>query len=285
MTLSILAIIVMIVDARFEVLVPVRHKIAIITTQVYSITNIPSKLWDTAVEQFSSHSELLSENERLKAQSLLLEQRLQKLASITQQNARLRELLNSASLVDEKAVVSELIGIDPNPTTFRYLIDKGSNDGVFVGQSVLDATGVMGQVVDVTSYSAWVILITDTTHSIPVMVNRNGLRAIASGTGEDLLEIRYVPNNEDIKVNDLLVSSGLGGNFPSGYPVATVSDIKNDTGSPFATIYAKPTAALNRSRYVLLIFTHKKSSLPDEQTAPQDETKTSEEENNKEANK
>lgn len=274
----------MIVDARFEVLVPIRHKIAIITTQIYSITNIPSKIWDTAIEQFSSHSELLSENERLKAQSLLLEQRLQKLASITQQNARLRELLNSTSLVDEKAVVSELIGIDPNPTTFRYLIDKGSNDGVFIGQSVLDATGVMGQVVDVTPYSAWVLLITDTTHSIPVMVNRNGLRAIASGTGEDLLEIRYVPNNEDIKVNDLLVSSGLGGNFPSGYPVATVSEIKNDTGSPFATIYAKPTASLNRSRYVLLIFTHKNPSLPDVQpTSPNDNKKS--EENNREANK
>lgn len=273
----------MIVDARFEVLVPVRHKIAIFTTQIYAITNIPSKLWDTVVEQFSSHSELLSENERLKAQSLLLEQRLQKLASITQQNARLRELLNSASLVDEKAVVSELIGIDPNPTTFRYLIDKGSNDGVFIGQSVLDATGVMGQVVDVTPYSAWVLLITDTTHSIPVMVNRNGLRAIATGTGEELLEIRYVPNNEDIKVNDLLVSSGLGGNFPSGYPVATVSSIKNDTGTPFATIYAKPTAALNRSRYVLLIFTHKRSSLVNEQTTSSDMTKVSEE-NNKETN-
>lgn len=273
----------MIVDARFEVLMPVRHKIAIVTTQIYAVTDVPSKLWDTAVEQFSSHSELLAENERLKAQSLLLEQKLQKLASITEQNVRLRELLNSTSLVDEKAVVSELIGIDPNPNTFRYLIDKGSNDGVFVGQSVLDATGVMGQVVDISPYSAWVLLITDTTHSIPVMVNRNGLRAIATGTGEELLEIRYVPNNEDIKVNDLLVSSGLGGNFPSGYPVATVASIQNDTGTPFATIYAKPTAALNRSRYVLLIFTQTKPSSSN-LTALTDESKTSEE-NNGEAKK
>ncbi|UYZ85467.1 rod shape-determining protein MreC [Entomomonas sp. E2T0] len=255
MTLSILAIVAMVVDARFEVLIPVRHKIGIVTSQLYAVTNIPNKIWGTIQEQFSSHSELLAENERLKAQSLLLEQKLQKLASLTEQNVRLRELLNSTSLVDEKAVVSELIGIDPNPSTFRYLIDKGSSDGVFIGQAILDAKGIMGQVIDVMPHSAWVLLITDTTHSIPIMVNRNGLRAIATGTGEDLLEIRYVPNNEDIQVNDLLVSSGLGGNFPAGYPVAVVSKIEHDNGTPFATIYAKPTAALNRSRYVLLIFT------------------------------
>lgn len=255
MVLVILAIFAMIVDARFEVLKPVRQRIGIITSQLYAFTNTPSKIWNTIQEQFSSHSELLAENERLKAESLLLEQKLQKLASLTEQNVRLRELLNSSSLVDEKVAVSELIGIDPNPNTFRYLIDKGSDDGVFIGQPVLDAKGIMGQVVEVMSNSAWILLITDTTHSIPVVVNRNGLRAIASGTGEDLLEVRFVPENEDIKPGDLLVSSGLGGHFPAGYPVAIVSKVSHNNTTPFATIYAKPTAALNRSRYVLLIFT------------------------------
>lgn len=264
----------MVVDARFEVLSPVRTKIAVVTSQLYAVTNIPNKIWGTIQEQFASHSELLAENERLKAQSLLLEQKLQKLASLTEQNLRLRELLNSTTLVNEKAVVSELIGIDPNPSTFRYLIDKGSNDGVFVGQAVLDAKGIMGQVVDVMPYSAWVLLITDNTHSIPIMVNRNGLRAIATGTGEDLLEIRYVPNNEDIQVNDLLVSSGLGGNFPAGYPVAIVSAIEHDNGTPFATIYAKPTAALNRSRYVLLIFTSRETLTEDTASTEQSEETT-----------
>lgn len=255
MVLAVLAIIAMVVDARFEVLNPVRQKIGIVTSQFYAFTNIPSKIWNTIQEQFSSHSELLAENERLKAESLLLEQKLQKLASLTEQNVRLRELLNSSSLVDEKVVVSELIGIDPNPNTFRYLIDKGSDDGVFIGQPVLDAKGIMGQVVEVMPHSAWILLLTDSTHSIPIMVNRNGLRAIASGTGEELLEIRFVPDNEDIKEGDLLVSSGLGGHFPAGYPVAIVSTVNHNNGSPFATVQAKPTAALNRSRYVLLIFT------------------------------
>lgn len=247
----------MVVDARFEVLKPVRSKISIVTSQFYKLTNVPSQLWNSVQEQFSSHSELLAENERLKAESLLLEQKLQKLASLTEQNVRLRELLNSASLLDEKVVVSELIGIDPNPNSYRFLIDKGSSDEVFVGQPVLDAKGIMGQIVEVMPHSAWVLLITDNNHSIPVTVNRNGLRAIASGSGEELLDIRHIPDNEDIKVNDLLVSSGLGGHFPVGYPVATVVQVEHNNGTPFATVYAKPTAALNRSRYVLLIFTSK----------------------------
>lgn len=255
MALVILSIIAMVVDARFAVLKPVRKQIGIVTSQLYSFTNIPNKVWNTIQEQFSSHSELLVENERLKAESLLLEQKLQKLASLTEQNVRLRELLNSSTLVDEKVAVSELIGIDPNPNTFRYLIDKGSDDGVFIGQPVLDAKGIMGQVVEVMPHSAWILLITDTTHSIPIVVNRNGLRAIASGTGEDLLEVRFVPENEDIKQGDLLVSSGLGGHFPAGYPVAIISHVSHNNATPFATVYAKPTAALNRSRYILLIFT------------------------------
>lgn len=269
----------MIVDARFEVLKPVRQKIGIVSSELYSITNIPSKIWNMIQEQFSSHSELLAENERLKAQSLLLEQQLQKLAALSQQNARLRELLNSSSLVDEKVEVAELIGIDPNPNTFRYLIDKGSNDGVFVGQSVLDATGIMGQVVDVMPNSAWVLILIDTTHSIPIMINRNGIRGIATGTGEDLLEIRYFPSSEDIKINDLLVTSGLGGNFPVGYPVATVTDIKNNAGTPFSTIYAKPTAAINRSRYVLLIYPQSKTSNT---VLPQNNSTSTQETNEKE---
>ena len=269
----------MVVDARFEVLTPVRQKIGIVSSELYSITNIPTKIWNMIQEQFSSHSELLAENERLKAQSLLLEQQLQKLAALTQQNARLRELLNSSSLVDEKVEVAELIGIDPNPSTFRYLIDKGTSDGVIIGQSVLDATGIMGQVVDIMPHSAWVLIITDTTHSIPIMINRNGVRGIALGTGEDLLEIRYFPSNEDIKINDLLVTSGLGGNFPVGYPVATVTDIKNNVGTPFSTIYAKPTAAINRSRYVLLIYPQQKRlSLEQAQSNNLSTEKTTEQE-------
>jgi rod shape-determining protein MreC len=126
---------------------------------------------------------------------------------------------------------------------------------VFLGQPVLDARGLMGQVVELMPYTSRVLLLTDTTHSIPVQVNRNGLRAIASGTGNpERLELRHVADTADIKEGDLLVSSGLGQRFPAGYPVATVKEVIHDSGQPFAIVRAIPTAALNRSRYMLLVF-------------------------------
>ena len=186
----------------------------------------------------------------------MMQRRLQKLAALTEQNVRLRELLNSAALVDDDVLATELIGIDPNPFTHRILIDKGEKDGVVLGQPVLDARGLMGQVVEVMPYTSRVLLLTDTTHSIPVQVNRNGLRAIASGTGNpERLELRHVADTADIKEGDLLVSSGLGQRFPAGYPVAMVSEVIHDSGQPFAIVRAVPTATLNRSRYMLLVFT------------------------------
>ncbi len=174
---------------------------------------------------------------------------------------RLRELLNSSALVNEKVEVAELIGMDPNPFTHRIIINKGERDGVVLGQPVLDARGLMGQVVELMPYTSRVLLLTDTTHSIPVQVNRNGLRAIASGTGNpERLELRHVADTADIKEGDLLVSSGLGQRFPAGYPVATVKEVIHDSGQPFAIVRAVPTAALNRSRYLLLVFSDNRTA-------------------------
>src|SRR5690606_3533546 len=218
------------------------------------------RAWEGMTSQISSRSELLAENEKLKAEALLLQRRLQKLAALTEQNVRLRELLNSAALVDEQVLVGELIGVDPNPFTHRIIIDKGGKDGVFLGQPVLDARGLMGQVVEVMPYTSRVLLLTDTTHSIPVQVNRNGLRAIAVGTGNpESLELRHVADTADIKEGDLLVSSGMGQRFPAGYPVATVKEVIHDSGQPFAIVRATPTAALNRSRHLLLVFSDRRS--------------------------
>jgi rod shape-determining protein MreC len=156
--------------------------------------------------------------------------------------------------------VAELIGVDPIPFTHRILINKGERDGVFLGQPVLDARGLMGQVVELMPYTSRVLLLTDTTHSIPVQVNRNGLRAIASGTGNpERLELRHVADTADIKEGDLLVSSGMGQRFPAGYPVATVNEVIHDSGQPFAIVRAIPTAALNRSRYMLLVFSDRRT--------------------------
>ncbi|WP_082805319.1 rod shape-determining protein MreC [Pseudomonas sp. BMS12] len=261
LVLVVLSAVLMVVDARFEVLQPLRAQLGLITEPAYRLARLPLTLWEGVAQQFSSRSELMAENEKLKAEALLMQGRLQKLATLTEQNVRLRELLNSAALVDEKVLVTELIGVDPNPFTHRILIDKGEKDGVFLGQPVLDARGLMGQVVEVMPYTARVLLLTDTNHSIPVQVNRNGLRAIAAGTGNpERLELRHVADTADIKEGDLLVSSGMGQRFPAGYPVASVSEVIHDSGQPFAIVRAIPTAALNRSRYMLLVFTDARSA-------------------------
>lgn len=251
----------MVVDARFEVLQPLRAQLGLIVEPAYRTARLPLSLWQNATQQLASRSELVAENEKLKAEALLMQGRVQKLATLTEQNVRLRELLNSSALVDEKVLVTELIGVDPNPFSHRILIDKGEKDGVFIGQPVLDARGLMGQVVEVMPYTARVLLLTDTNHSIPVQVNRNGLRAIAAGTGNpERLELRHVADTADIKEGDLLVSSGMGQRFPAGYPVATVKEVIHDSGQPFAIVRAVPTAALNRSRYMLLVFTDSRSA-------------------------
>ncbi|AUM68284.1 rod shape-determining protein MreC [Pseudomonas fluorescens] len=255
LVLTVLSVALMVVDARFTVLKPVRSQMSLVLMESYWITDLPQRLWQGVASQFGSRTELVAENEKLKTENLLLQGRMQKLAALTEQNVRLRELLNSSALVNEKVEVAELIGMDPNPFTHRILINKGERDGVVLGQPVLDARGLMGQVVELMPYTSRVLLLTDTTHSIPVQVNRNGLRAIASGTGNpERLELRHVADTADIKEGDLLVSSGLGQRFPAGYPVATVKEVIHDSGQPFAIVRAVPTAALNRSRYLLLVF-------------------------------
>ena len=263
LVLVVLSVALMVVDARFTLLKPVRSQMSLVLMQTYWVTDLPQRLVQGVASQFGSRTELVAENEKLKTENLLLQGRMQKLAALTEQNVRLRELLNSSALVNEKVEVAELIGMDPNPFTHRIIINKGERDGVVLGQPVLDARGLMGQVVELMPNTSRVLLLTDTTHSIPVQVIRNGLRAIASGTGNpERLELRHVADTADIKVGDLLVSSGLGQRFPAGYPVATVKEVIHDSGQPFAIVRAVPTAALNRSRYLLLVFSD--SRTPEE---------------------
>ena len=277
LVLAVLSVALMVVDARFDVLKPARSQMSLVLMDAYWVTDLPERLWQGVSSQFGSRTELVAENEKLKTENLLLQGRMQKLAALTEQNVRLRELLNSSALVNEKVEVAELIGVDPNPFTHRIIINKGERDGVVLGQPVLDARGLMGQVVELMPYTSRVLLLTDTTHSIPVQVNRNGLRAIASGTGNpERLELRHVADTADIKEGDLLVSSGLGQRFPAGYPVATVKEVIHDSGQPFAIVRAVPTAALNRSRYLLLVFSD--SRTPEERA--NDAAQAQEAENN-----
>jgi rod shape-determining protein MreC len=223
---------------------------------VYWVANLPTRLGQWTEIHIQSRSRMLEENERLVQENLVLQGRSQQMASLQAENVRLRALLNSSALVRGDVLVGELIGVSPDPERLQLVLNKGERDGVFVGQPLIDAEGLMGQVVEVSNGTSRALLIADVTHSVPVQVNRNGVRAIVEGTGElGLLEVRHVSATTDIQPGDLLVTSGLGGRFPEGYPVAEVKEVERDAGQAFARVVAVPSAALDRTRHVLLVFT------------------------------
>lgn len=228
---------------------------SIIATPFYWVADLPSRFSGWLSTSTTSRFELTQHIESLEAEVLLLKAKNQRMAALAAENVRLRELLNSSALVDEKVRIAELVGVSPDPLHHEIIINKGANDGLYIGLPVLDAQGLMGQVIKVEAKQSRVLLITDATHAIPVIVNRNGVRSIAEGVGRlQELSLRFVAQSTDIKVGDLLVSSGMGGHFPAGYPVGVVASIQNDPGQPFLSVRLKPSAQLDRSRYVLLAF-------------------------------
>lgn len=221
----------------------------------YMVADIPAKVKGWTESRTMPRSKLIQENSALRSEVLVLRRKLQREASLTAENFRLRQLLNSSDRVTDRVLIAELIGLSPDPIIHKVMINRGSDDGVYQGQAVLDAFGLMGQVVEVSAHYAFVLLITDATHAIPVQITRNGSRFVAEGTGNLFeLNLRHVANTQDIKVGDLLVSSGLGQRFPVGYPVAEVTSVVIDPAKRFAHVRAKPKAELNQSRHILLVF-------------------------------
>ncbi|MCR8921586.1 rod shape-determining protein MreC [Dasania sp. GY-MA-18] len=254
--LSLLAFAFILAGQRYQWFKSLESSLSVISAPFYWVTDMPDRLELWVDENLVSRKTLRRDNRRLKAESLLLKAQVQKLASLEAENVRLRALLNSSALLDDTVLVAELIGVSSSPLHHEIIINKGQTDQLFVGQPVIDALGLMGQVIEVGPKQSRVMMITDASHAIPVQVNRNGVRSIAEGVGLlHELTLRHVSATTDIRVGDLLVSSGLGGRFPFGYPVATVTEVSIDPGQPFATVRAKPNAQLDRSRYVLLVFT------------------------------
>ncbi len=245
----------MVVDHRFDQLRQIRSGLAFLTYPLQRIADFPVTAAHWLQETTSSREQLLQENARLRAENLKAHGELQKLESLRAENLRLRNLLDASYKVGDRLLIAELSAVDLDPYRQQVVINKGASSGVFVGQAVLDANAVMGQVVQTTPFSATVLLITDPSHAIPVQVLRNGLRTIAVGSGRiNELSLPYLPTNSDIRVGDKLVTSGLGGKFPPGYPVATVTRIDRSPDNAFARITATPTAHLDRSREVLLVW-------------------------------
>lgn len=253
--LSLVALSLVLISVHTDWLDPLRRQLSVVVAPFYSITNFPSRVNEWRQETFVARAELLQENEQLKTELLIHQRKLQQMAALAAENVRLRRLLNAAELLEEDILVAEIIGVSPNPLTHTVVINRGVEHGTYVGQSVLDARGLMGQVTEVGEGYSRVLLITDSAHAVPVQVNRNGVRTIAEGTGHmHRLNLRHVANTTDIREGDLLVSSGLGQRFPAGYPVAVVEEVERDPGQAFATISARPMVQLERVRNVLLVF-------------------------------
>lgn len=245
----------MAIDHRQNYLEGVRGGLSVLVYPLQYLVNLPVSASSWIGENLSSRETLLEENSRLKMQHTLFRAKLLKLNAIKAENLRLRELLQSSKKVGEQVLIGELLAVDLEPFTRQIVINKGSRDGVYLGQPLIGADGVMGQIIHLGPLSSTAMLITDANHATPVQINRNGLRAIAVGTGApDRLTIPYLPISADIVEGDLLVSSGLGGRFPPDYPVAVVSKVEKNPTQPYAIIHVVPTAKLERSREVLLVW-------------------------------
>ncbi len=252
---ALLSLILMGVDHRYGQLESLRSSLSLLVYPIRAVLQLPVDLITWTSENLASRRTLLQQNAQLRRENLLLHTRTQRFAALNTENQRLRALLESSVKVGERVLVADLLAAELAPSRRQIVLDKGSRQGIYRGQPVVDAHGVMGQVVHVGPETCTVMLITDPAHALPVQLNRTGLRAIARGTGETgELELNFIPNNADIRSGDLIVTSGLGGRFPTGYPVARIKRIELHNGQPFASISAIPSAHLRKAREALLVW-------------------------------
>lgn len=259
--LVILSCVLMTMDHHLDSFTRMRSTLSVVVAPMQYLVDRPVELIRWVDTSFTTQQNLLVENAQLRARQLLLYAKLQKVAALESENDQLRALLKSATNIHEKVTVAQLLAVDLAPYTQQIIIDKGEKDGVYVGQPVLDAYGVMGQVIALGPLNSRVLLITDPRSAVPVQNSRNGNRAISIGLGFDgALELINVPMTTDFRQGDFLVTSGLGGNYPPGYPVGVVSNVKLSQDR-FATISVAPSAHVNQSRQVLLVWPKDKSVL------------------------
>ena len=251
----ILAVSLLVLDTQTSYLQPLKSYLIDAGKPLYGLADMPNRLLKFGSDRAMTKDGLLVKNAQLEAEGLVLRAKVQKLASLTIENVRLRELLNASAPVKERLLLAEVVAVSPNPLLHYVMIDKGSDSGVYEGQAVVDAYGLFGQVMEVSAHSSRVLLISDQRHAVPVQVDRTGARLITEGMNDFVeLSIPNVALTSDIVKGDVLSTSGLGEVFPVGYPLGRVADVVHDAGLPFAIITVKPFAHLDRARHVLLLF-------------------------------
>ena len=251
---ALLSLTLMNLDQRAHWSERIRYGLVAAAYPVQVAVNSPLAAWHWLTDSFSTRGMLRTENQQLHSQVQTLQLALLRQQALEQENMQLRELHARLPPLVKKWLVAEVIGVDAGTLRQRLIINQGGHDGVHVNQPVVDGTGVVGQVAHVGPWSSEVILITDPEHAIPVQVARNGLRTIAVGSGnaEELL-LPYLAVNSDVKSGDVLVSSGLGGVFPAGYPVGRITGVRREANQLLAQVRAEPQAKLDRAREVMLI--------------------------------
>ncbi len=229
-----------------------RDAISVALAPIFWISDLPRRAHDLG-KHFSTREELIVQNDALRHEHLRLNARLQRLVVLEEENRRMRAMLHSTKSVHQAVMIGEIQATSLDPYQQRIRINRGKRDGVFDGQALLDAHGIVGQIIEVTPYSSTAVLITDENQGVPVQVNRNGLRTVVHGNGSAVLQLPFLPANSDIQAGDLLVSSGLGGKYPAGYPVAIIETVEHQPGEHFLKIAASPAARLQHGHEVLLV--------------------------------
>ena len=248
------SIVLMSVDHRGSHLEATRSLLSTVLYPLQLAIHLPIRSGEWLSEQFSTRRTILAENAKLREERFRLRTRIEKLDALEAENRRLRSLLGSSEQIAGHVLMAELISVDMDPASRRIILNRGARDGVSPGQTLIGSHGVMGQIIHVGPFTSNALLITDPSHALPVQVRRNGLRAVALGTGPlNLLKLLYLPNSADVQIDDRVVTSGLGSRFLSGFPVGKVVEIRRDQGRPFAEIYVEPSAMLERTREVLLV--------------------------------
>lgn len=249
------ALVLIALDSLTPWLQPAHRWLASVAWPFYWVTSVPARIREWGEDSVLSRAELEAENERLTTELLVYQGQLQRMIDLAAENIRLRHLLNATELLEDHVLVTELVGVSPDPLKHVISINRGAFDKVYVGQPLIDSEGLMGQVTEVYDHHARVLLVTDSSHALPVKVARSGVRVIVEGTGDyRLMKLRHVSPTQDIEVGDALVSSGLGGRFPEGYPVGTVTELVRPEGQDFVEVTVTPTAQVDRSRHLLLVF-------------------------------
>lgn len=245
----------MVADYHYQSLGYVRQGFSLLVSPLQYVVDYPVRMIGWVRSLMSSKTSLINQNMALRYQQTLLEAQLQKLLLLRHENSQLKALLSTSSSAQMHTMVAQILAVDTSSARQFLVLNKGLRDGVFVGQPVLDAKGVMGQLIDVGVMTSTVLLITDSKCAVPVRNERTGERGILVGTNNlNRLSLINLPKTSSLVPGDMLVTSGLGRRYPEGYPVGRIDEIKQSPGDDFMTVQVSPVARLNRNRLVLLIW-------------------------------